>query len=54
VTEADAERFLSRAAALVAPAEFGDGFQRRYFEVLQRDPDVILAHRQFREVLKPA
>jgi hypothetical protein len=54
VTAADAEQFLRRANALVAPAEFGEGFQRRYFEALQRDPDVILAHRQFRQVLKAA
>jgi hypothetical protein len=54
VTAADGERFLRRAKALVAPAEFGEGFQRRYFEALQRDPDVILAHRQFRQVLKAA
>jgi hypothetical protein len=54
VTGSDAERFVRRAKALVAPAEFGEGFQRRYFEALQRDPDVVIAHRQFRRLLQAA
>ncbi|MFB3828117.1 MAG: hypothetical protein ACE15B_15210 [Bryobacteraceae bacterium] len=40
----DAERFLAQARGLLTPAEYGDGFNRRYFEALQRDPDVVLAH----------
>ena len=43
-TPADAERLLRQARALLKPAEEGDGFARRYFEALQRDPDVVLAH----------
>jgi hypothetical protein len=54
LTPADAERFIARAVRLVAPDEHGEGFGRRYFEALQRDPDVILAHRQFRRVLQAA
>jgi hypothetical protein len=54
VTQADVDRFFALAAGLVAPAEEGDGFRRRYFEALQRDPDVILAHRQFCLVLQAA
>jgi hypothetical protein len=54
LTAADAERLIGRAKSLVAPDEHGEGFGRRYFEALQRDPDVILAHRQFRRVLQAA
>lgn len=43
-TTAEAERFLSRARALLVPAENGQGFERRYFEALQRDPNVVMTH----------
>ena len=36
--------FVQRARALLTPAEEGRGFEKRYFEALQRDPDVVLAH----------
>jgi hypothetical protein len=54
LTQADADRLIARARRLTAPDEYGEGFGRRYFEALQRDPDVILAHRQFRQVLQAA
>jgi hypothetical protein len=41
-----AERYLTKARALLTPAEHGQGFERRYFEALQRDPNVVLAHRE--------
>jgi hypothetical protein len=44
VTSADAAEFVSRAAALLKPSEHGQGFERRYFEAMQRDPAVILGH----------
>jgi hypothetical protein len=47
----DAERFISQAAELLAPDETGSGFAKRYFEALQRDPDVVLAHARMRKVL---
>jgi hypothetical protein len=47
----DAERFISQAAELLAPNENGTGFAKRYFEALQRDPDVVLAHARMRKVL---
>jgi hypothetical protein len=43
-TAAEAEHFVRRARALLTPAEEGRGFEKRYFEALQRDPDVVLAH----------
>lgn len=43
-TTADAVRLIARARDLISPAEDGAGFARRYFEAMQRDPGVVLAH----------
>ena len=50
-TRIDGDRLVEQARALIAPAETGDGFRRRYFEALQRDPDVVLAHGQMRKLM---
>jgi hypothetical protein len=42
---ADADRLIGRARDLVVPSENGPGFGRRYYEAMQRDPGVVLAHR---------
>ena len=47
----DAERFLTQAYALLTPNETGRGFEKRYFEALQRDPDVVLAHGKTRKLI---
>jgi len=47
----DAERLIAQAWELLAPNETGRGFAKRYFEALQRDPDVVLAHARMRKVL---
>jgi len=47
----DAERFIAQSWELLAPNETGSGFAKRYFEALQRDPDVVLAHARMRRVL---
>jgi hypothetical protein len=39
-----ADHLLTQARFLLMPAEEGAGFARRYFEAMQRDPDVVLAH----------
>jgi hypothetical protein len=46
-TALDADRLTSRARDLIAPNESAvtNGFARKYFEAMQRDPDVVLAHR---------
>jgi hypothetical protein len=51
VSAEDAERFIQQSRKLISPDEAGNGFARRYFEALQRDPDVILAHARMRKVL---
>lgn len=48
----DADRFFEQARALLLPAEDGAGFGKRYFEALQRDPDVVLAHGEAMTVLR--
>ena len=45
VTDADADRLIAQGRELLVPDEGGRGFARRYYEVLQRDPDAVLAHR---------
>ncbi len=47
----DAERLIAQAGELLAPNENGKGFAKRYFEALQRDPDVVIAHAQMRKVM---
>jgi hypothetical protein len=46
-TALDADRLTTRARDLIAPSEsaVNNGFARKYFEAMQRDPDVVLAHR---------
>ena len=51
-TPADAARLLGQARALLMPAESGEGFRRQYFDALQRDPDVVIAHGAVRKALE--
>jgi hypothetical protein len=39
-----AAALVKRTAALLVAAETGEGFARNYFDALQRDPDVVMAH----------
>lgn len=50
-TPDDALRYIRQTRALLIPAEEGQGFERRYYEAMQRDPDVILAHGAMMRVL---
>ena len=47
----DADRLIAQARELLTPNENGQGFERRYFEALQRDPDVVLAHGKTRKLV---
>lgn len=51
-TRSEAEHFIGEARTLLSPAEEGSGFEKRYFEALQRDPAVILAHAEMMKVLQ--
>jgi hypothetical protein len=48
---ADADRLIAQARELLTPNEEGQGFAKRYFEALQRDPDVVLAHGKTRKLV---
>ncbi|HJR77553.1 MAG TPA: hypothetical protein VJ805_11285 [Nitrospiraceae bacterium] len=49
---AEAYKLLGEVQALLRPSEQGDGFERSYYEALQRMPDVVLAHAQVKQVLQ--
>jgi catechol 2,3-dioxygenase len=51
-TEADATELLDEVERLLTASETGDGFQKRYFEALQRQPAVVLAHADVRRTLR--
>jgi catechol 2,3-dioxygenase len=51
-TEADAQALLEQVDRLLVPSESGDTFARKYFEALQRQPAVVLAHGGVRQALK--
>jgi catechol 2,3-dioxygenase len=51
-TDADARALFERVDKLLVPSETGDGFARRYFEALQRQPAVVLAHGDVKRTLK--
>jgi hypothetical protein len=44
VTERDVADYAKSGRALLRPQETGEGFGKHYFDAMQRDPDVILAH----------
>jgi hypothetical protein len=49
-TTEDAARLIAQARTLASPAEQGTGFGRRYYDAMQRDPGVVLAHRDMMKV----
>ncbi|HVY71774.1 MAG TPA: hypothetical protein VHH73_17715 [Verrucomicrobiae bacterium] len=46
LTAASVGAFVNQTRLLLVASEEGDGFARNYFDALQRDPDVVLAHAQ--------
>lgn len=41
---ASAEALVKQTRQLLTASETGQGFARHYFDALQRDPDVVMAH----------
>ena len=52
LSDEEAVDLIRRARALVHPDESGNGFARRYFEAMQRDPGTVLAHRDMLMVME--
>ena len=44
VTEELTQRFLDKARSLLTETEEGQGLGKGYFDALQRNPDVVIAH----------
>jgi hypothetical protein len=53
-TDADARALFEQVDRLLVPSETGADFARRYFESLQRQPAVVLAHGNVKRLLKKA
>jgi hypothetical protein len=52
VQPGDANRFLEQARNLLVPNATGEGFGKRYYEALQRDPGVVLSHKETLDILR--
>jgi len=50
-TDANAQALIEQGRLLLVASEEGQGFARHYFDALQRDPDVVLAHADAIKVL---
>jgi catechol 2,3-dioxygenase len=50
----EARALIEQIDRLLVPSENGDTFSRRYYEAIQRQPAVVLAHGAVRRVLKSA
>jgi hypothetical protein len=44
LTPAGADALVRQTRLLLVASELGEGFSRHYFDALQRDPDVVMAH----------
>jgi hypothetical protein len=53
LTETGVNALVRQSEQLIAPSENGEGFGRHYFEALQRDPDVVLAHAEVAKLRGP-
>jgi len=50
-TVQDIAKVLTEVRGLLKPSEAGEGFERNYYEALQRTPDVVLAHAHVKKLL---
>jgi hypothetical protein len=46
------EALARQTRLLLTPSESGEGFARHYYDALQRDPDVVIAHADVVKLLK--
>jgi hypothetical protein len=50
VSESDTHEAISLARKIFAPTENGDGFQKKYFDAIQRDPSVVIEHAELAQL----
>ncbi len=50
---AAAAALVKQTAAMLVASETGEGFARHYFDALQRDPDVVMAHAEAARLFRP-
>ena len=53
LTPAGADVLVKQARQLLVASEAGDGFSKHYYDALQRDPDVVLAHATVAKLFGP-
>jgi len=51
LTPSDVDAAIKQTRLLLAPSESGEGFARHYFDALQRDPNVVMAHSEVIKLL---
>jgi hypothetical protein len=51
LTAGAVDALFRQARLLLVVSEEGDGFSKHYFDALQRDPDVVLAHAEVAKLL---
>jgi hypothetical protein len=54
ITDENVEHLLQEIDVLLHPSVEGEGFDRAYYEALDRAPDVVLAHFRVRKLLPKA
>jgi hypothetical protein len=54
VTDETVKHFREETRKLLKASEEGQGFERSYYEALQREPDVVMAHAEVAKRFKPA
>lgn len=53
LTNAGVEALVKQTRLLLIASESGEGFSKHYFDALQRDPDVVLAHANAAKLFRP-
>lgn len=53
LTAANVDASIKEASILLAPSETGEGFAHHYFDALQRDPNVVIAHADVMKLFAP-
>jgi hypothetical protein len=53
LTDAAVEALEKQARQVITVSETGQGVSRHYFDAMQRDPDVVLAHAEVARLVNP-